>query len=133
LRNGAARREQAAPLRVKTRAGRFGLGRGSRLENIIEELIKIENKANAVMEQADEEAKRLDRRIEEGRRLIDAEMEKYVAERMKMIEDQIMGEADAAITQVSKDSQVKFSDIENIYYQTHEQLEEEIFRRIIGG
>ncbi|MDR3090968.1 MAG: hypothetical protein LBU36_02050 [Clostridiales bacterium] len=103
------------------------------MENIIEELIKIENKANAVMEQADEEAKRLDRRIEEGRRLIDAEMEKYVAERMKMIEDQIMGEADAAITQVSKDSQVKFSDIENIYYQTHEQLEEEIFRRIIGG
>ncbi|GHU53753.1 hypothetical protein AGMMS49975_12670 [Clostridia bacterium] len=102
------------------------------MENIIEALIGIENDAKAVMKEASKAAKALPKRVEDRKREIDKEIKKDIQEKTKMIEKQVSDEAMAAAARIRSDSKSKVLGIEQMYLNTHEALEQKIFKNIIG-
>lgn len=105
---------------------------GEVLDNIITELINIENKAREVSLVTDEEIKRLPKRIEEQKKLIDEEIAKDTEEKLKRIHEMALAEADEKVSHILVESQDKFAQVEKMYEQVHEKLENDIFQQIIG-
>lgn len=102
------------------------------MDNIIAELINIENKAREVALSTEEEIKKLPQRIEARKKEIYEEIEKETEEKLKEIDEIALKETDEKVSQILADTQDKCANIEKLYTEVHEKLEDKIFHQIIG-
>ncbi len=102
------------------------------MDNIIQELIKIEDYAVFLTKEAEQEKKFLSQEIQKRKKEIYSRIEWETKEKIKKIHDSAIFQSQEKIFKLKNDMQLKLAQFENDYSKNKDKWADEIFQRIIS-
>lgn len=103
------------------------------MENIVDEIIKIDKKADDRLVEADNQRREIldnsEKEASEIRNTLSANAEK----RISQVLDFHKNETDAAIKRISDDCNEKIMQLDKSFQANHKAIEDSIFQSIVGG
>ena len=102
------------------------------MENVINQILRIDHEANDRLERAKEESTRIlaEAKLEEAR--IKREHVEHADSRISKVDAFEKMIADEKITALENDRQIRLNQLQAKYDASHEMWEKEIFERIVG-
>lgn len=105
--------------------------KGRKMENIINELIKIENTAKQMTGEVEADKNNLPKKLEDREREIKAEAEAEYGEKARLMRERKAESAKGRIDGINGELQAKTAKLEKYFGENKEALAAEIFERII--
>lgn len=102
------------------------------MENVIQELIKIENHAKDITRETEEKRKNIDALIESHIKEIQKQIDEKIAEQVRKINQNMIKESEIKLQQIKEDSQKQRNLLNEEYENNHIKIEKELFDFIIG-
>ena len=97
------------------------------MEDVLERLIKIENRASSVMEEGEEEVKKLIEAHNEKRRLWDEQVKKDSDAQIKKLKDEFNEKLKKKINVMKNDTEKQIRDLKEHYENFHSHYVDELF------
>lgn len=102
------------------------------MDNVLNEIIKIENDAKRIIEEADKEKRSLDDYIEREREKIEKEYAKKNELRIAEEEEKLKSSYDTELSKLEKAHSQKLEEFNNATVSKSKKWSEEIFKKLIS-
>ncbi len=103
------------------------------MENIVDEIIKIDKKADDRLVQADNQRKEILDNSEKEASDIRATLSANAEKRISQVLNFHKSETDAAIQKISEDCNEKIMQLDKAFEENHKSIEDSILQSIVGG
>ena len=97
------------------------------MEDVLEKLIKIENRASSVMQEGEEEVKKLIETHNDKRKLLDEQIKKDSDLKINKLKDEYNEKLNQKLDVMRSDTQKQIKDLREHYEKFHTQYVDELF------
>lgn len=103
------------------------------MENIINNLIEIDKKARKIIDEAEVKSKEIIDSIEHSKKEFEIKYDDKAASRLKKVREEEEEKLKNSCLEIKDRYEVLQKKLEKAYFENHEEIENEIFNRVISG